>query len=104
MTGAIGPQGPQGPAGAAGRNGATNVTPRGSDPVAVPASGGTATAAVSCAAGERAVGGGGFTELGNATLTDSFPTDDPPTTWEVDYRNDTVTADTVVATVVCASP
>jgi hypothetical protein len=86
-----------------GRNGATNVTVRDSAPVAIVA-GATATATVSCAAGERAVGGGGITGAGLATLTDSFATDDPPTGWEVDYRNATATDDTVVATVVCASP
>jgi hypothetical protein len=100
LTGATGPQGPQG---VAGRNGATNVTARDSDGVAI-AAGDTATAVVSCDAGERAVGGGGITVDGNATLTDSFAVDQPPTTWRVDYRNATASPDTIFASVICASP
>jgi hypothetical protein len=75
--------------GPAGANGATNMVVRDSAaPVDVAANGDTATATVSCLAGEHAVGGGGITMNGNVTLTDSFSTTGPPDVWEVDYRND----------------
>ena len=112
LTGATGPAGPTGPAGAtgpAGRNAVTSITVRDSAGVDIaPAVGALATDTVSCAPGEVAVGGGGFTLNGTAVLTDSVsiqaaPTA-PPTGWEVDYRNDAAAADTVAAEVICATP
>jgi hypothetical protein len=97
-----GPAGPQGPPGAPGRNGATNVSFFDSAGAAIVA-GAAGTATASCPSGSRAVGGGGFTENGEATLTDSFPSDATPDTWEVDYRNDAAVDDVIHATVVCAS-
>jgi hypothetical protein len=58
-------------------------------------------ATAECPAGSIATGGGGVTDTGAATLTDSFATGDPPIGWSVFYRNDTADADTVFATVVC---
>lgn len=110
-TGATGAAGPAGPAGPAGRNAVTSITVRDGAGVAIgPLPAATATATVSCAPGEVAVSGGGFTASGNAELTDSFsiqltPTA-PPTGWEVDYRIDqpAPAADTVAAEVICATP
>jgi Collagen triple helix repeat (20 copies) len=104
-TGSRGPQGPQGPQGVAGRNGATNVTVRNSTSVAI-AAGATQSATAECAAGERAVGGGGVATSDNATLTDSLPTGSgtSPSGWQVSYRNLTMMPDTISATVVCAAP
>jgi hypothetical protein len=104
-TGATGARGPQGPQGAAGRNGATNVTVRNSVAVTI-ATMTTQSATAECAAGERAVGGGGVTGSDNATLTDSHPigTATSPSGWQVTYRNLTTNADTISATVVCAAP
>jgi hypothetical protein len=104
--GAMGPQGlpgPPGPRGADGRNAATSVSVADSAGVTI-AAGATQAATASCPPGSTAVGGGGFTDSGDATMTDSFPTDSPPTTWEVDYRDDTVADDVIHASVVCASP
>jgi hypothetical protein len=103
--GATGPEGRQGPQGVAGRNGATSATVRNSASVAI-AAGTTQSATAECAAGERAVGGGGVTGSANATLTDSHPTGSPtsPSGWQASYRNLTATADTISATVVCAAP
>ena len=106
LTGATGPTGPTGPAG---RNAVTSITVRDSAGVAIAAGPGTtATDTVSCAPGEVAVGGGGFTANGNAELTDSFSIQAaataPPTGWEVDYRNDQAVADTIAAEVICATP
>jgi hypothetical protein len=101
--GAAGPMGPPGARGADGRSGATSVSVVDSAGVAIVA-GATQTATASCPSGSSAVGGGGFTDSGDATMTDSFPTDSPPTTWEADYRNDTVADDVIHASVVCASP
>ena len=108
LTGATGPTGPTGPAGPAGRNAVTSITVRDSGGVAIAAAPATATDTVSCAPGEVAVGGGGFTANGNAELTDSFSIQAaataPPTGWEVDYRNDQAVADTIAAEVICATP
>jgi hypothetical protein len=108
LTGATGATGPTGPAGPAGRNAVTGIAVRDSAGVAIAVAPATATDTVSCAPGEVAVGGGGFTANGNAELTDSFsiqlaPTA-PPTGWEVDYRNDQAAADTIAAEVICATP
>jgi hypothetical protein len=106
--GLTGPGGPAGPAGPAGRNAVTSLTLRDGAGVAVGAAPATATATVTCNAGEVAISGGGITANGNAELTDSFALqpapDAPPNGWEVDYRNDQAAADTVFATVVCATP
>jgi hypothetical protein len=104
--GPAGPQGATGAAGPAGRNAVTSIAVRVSSPVLVAAAGGTATATVSCAPGEVAVGGGGITANHNAQLTDSFstPAAGTPTGWGVHYRNDQPASDTVVAEVICATP
>lgn len=40
----------------------------------------------------------------HAELTDSVSMQAAPTGWEVDYRNDQATADTIAAEVICATP
>jgi hypothetical protein len=102
--GPVGPQGPQGPQGIAGASGATNVTVR-SGPMAL----GTSTA--SCNPGERAVGGGGFTDAPGGALWDSTPVQDvgqTPTAWvaqAASYEDATLDDPVnVQAWVICAAP
>ena len=120
-----GPQGPPGERGAQGVKGdpgapgATNVVERidDSDGTGVSvAAGATFTASVSCAAGERATGGGGESGFGGdanqplsfVTLAASQPTPPTgvPTGWSVTFRNDDTTAHILAhkVWVICASP
>jgi hypothetical protein len=111
--GAQGPQGPQGPQGIAGPQGAqglrgaagaTNVTVRvGAVEL------GDSTAA--CNAGERAVGGGGFTDAAGGYLYNSTPAEnegETPTAWTASAASaDDATLDAPVdvqAYVICAAP
>jgi hypothetical protein len=110
-----GPAGPQGPTGARGPAGATGPAgPPGHTPtitlrtvdgpsVEVPDGSNSVEADVSCPSGMFATGGGGVTDGGNATLTDSFTDGDPGTNWVVFYRNTSGTDDTVNAEAICAS-
>ena len=95
--GSRGERGERGPAGAAG---ATKVTVRVGPEVA-------ALSTAQCAAGERAVGGGGIATGADGVLWDSSPTQasGTPTSWDAEAI-DVATGldDTVQAYVVCASP
>jgi hypothetical protein len=106
--GAQGQAGPQGPAGA------TSVVRRSADGPLV-AHGGIGTVTASCAAGERATGGGWIFEQGtfrNTLVESSYPLIDAggiPRQWYVRYWNntdmDTGTSDLQLgAYVICASP
>jgi hypothetical protein len=101
LQGPQGAQGPQGPAGAAGAAGATNVRIR-VGPVTL----GTSTA--SCAPGERATGGGGFTGEPSGYLYDSSPVGGEgatPTAWDASAAS--VVDDSPVdvqAYAICAAP
>jgi len=92
-----GPAGPRGPQGANGANGATNVTVR-SGPTA------TTNSTASCAGGERAVGGGGFSS--NGLLYDASPSQSSgtPTSWDAAAEQPDGSPAEVQAFVVCASP
>jgi hypothetical protein len=65
---------------------------------------------VACAAGERATGGGGFSNgLPGLILTQSGPfpqlTDnETPTGWFVTYDNNTAQSRTITAFAICAAP
>jgi len=92
-------QGPAGAPGAPGAAGATNVTVRAG-------AAGARESEAFCAAGERAVGGGGFTDTANSFLYDSSPgqLSGTPTSWFV-AAEDTSGADAnVEAYVICAAP
>ncbi len=97
--GMTGPQGPQGSPGIAGAAGATKVVVR-SGELKEP------TSVASCAAGEVAVGGGGYTHERSALLFSSIPVPQSgtPTGWEV--AAETVTEEPALskAYVICASP
>ena len=101
--GVQGAQGPAGPAGPAGASGGTNVTIR-QGPVAL----GISTA--SCNPGERAVGGGGLTDVAGGYLWNSTPTQESgtPTSWDASAASaeDTTLDDPVdvQAYVICAAP
>jgi hypothetical protein len=101
LRGLPGPQGAQGPQGPAGTAGATNVRIR-VGPVQL----GTSTA--SCAAGERATGGGGFTAEPSGYLYDSSPVGGDgatPTAWDASAAS--VVDDSPVnvqAYAICAAP
>jgi hypothetical protein len=112
--GTQGSRGPTGPSGTTGPGGATNVTLRVGTPVGFSgASPGNVSA--SCAAGERAVGGGinvaGETDgnvSGAARLIESYPTPATagatPTGWAGAVTEVGATSDTASAYVVCATP
>jgi hypothetical protein len=93
-----GPQGPQGAQGPAGPAGPVNVTVR-SGPMTL----GFSTA--SCAPGERAVGGGGFTPDPDSFLYNSSPPNDSgtPTSWEAGAQNTLGDDAQVQAYAICAS-
>jgi hypothetical protein len=57
----------------------------------------------SCAAGERATGGGAFSTRNDAWLSASYPTGTPPTGWSVVLRSPVANA-TLTGYVVCAAP
>jgi hypothetical protein len=107
VQGAAGPQGPQGaqgPQGPAGAPGATNVTVRAGE-VAV------GDSVASCNPGERAVGGGGVSEVPSGYLWASTPVQsegETPTAWTVSAAS--VAEETldepveVQAWVICAAP
>jgi hypothetical protein len=96
LQGAQGAQGAQGPAGAAG---ATNVTVR-------EGAAATGTSTASCNPGERATGGGGFTDAASSFLWESAPvqTSGTATTWSASAQNTTGTDVNVQAYVICAAP
>jgi hypothetical protein len=105
VQGAAGPQGPQGAQGPQGPPGATNVTVR---TAAEPTLG---DSVASCNPGERAVGGGGVTEVPAGYLWASTPVESEgqtPTAWTVSAAS--VEANTldepvdVQAWVICAAP
>ena len=110
------PAGPTGPKGDRGANGATRLVTRNGN-VGICSGGGCfVTAEVSCATGERAVGGGGYRNSDDA-LTDSGPIGgtpvpgDPlatvnPTGWSVTAKDPTGGdgGGSVGARVVCAAP
>jgi hypothetical protein len=97
--GPVGPAGARGPQGPAGPSGATNVTVR-SGPLA------PETSVATCAPGERAVGGGGFTPDPDSFLYGSAPTIESgtPTDWEADALTTLGAPANVQAYVICASP
>ncbi len=120
--GRTGPGGPAGPAGATGANGAngangaTNVVMRSGGVVTVGANN-FVRAEVSCAAGERATGGGVYNEeqVNSVYVTSSYPTPNPttapstgngatPTGWRVWVANKLATPYAVEAYVICAKP
>lgn len=115
--GATGPTGATGATGATGPAGATNVVMRRSSPVTVPADS-FASASVSCQAGERATGGGVFSEENvlYVQVTSSYPLPNPtthpstgdgltPTGWRIWVRNDHGSQNYhVEAYVICAAP
>ena len=92
-----GPAGPAGPAGARGAAGISSVTVR-VGPEQSPRS------TASCQAGERAVGGGGFTADG--FLYDSSPsvTEGTPTDWQAAAGTDGGGFGTAQAYVICVGP
>jgi hypothetical protein len=94
-----GPAGARGPQGLPGPSGATNVTLR-SGPLALE------TSVATCAPGERAVGGGGFTPDPLSFLYNSSPTivSGTPTDWEAAAQTDVGDPAQVQAYVICASP
>jgi hypothetical protein len=94
-----GPAGARGPQGLPGPAGATNVTLR-SGPLALE------TSVATCAPGERAVGGGGFTPDPLSFLYNSSPTivSGTPTDWEAAAQTDIGDPANVQAYVICASP
>ena len=97
--GATGPAGARGPQGPPGPSGATNVTVR-SGPMA------SEISVATCAPGERAVGGGGFTPDPVSFLYSSAPTivSGTPTDWEAAAQTDIGDPASVQAYVICASP
>ncbi len=110
VKGAVGAKGETGTAGAAG---ATSVKARRSDPVTLPAIGGTpVTATANCASGERAVGGGfiasdGTNKVRIVSSSPSASAGATPTDWVVVAETDaniTAEYDFVTATVICATP
>lgn len=120
-TGAAGPQGPKGDAGsqgakgdtgtggatgAAGAAGATNVVQRFGTSVSVP-DGSIGTAFASCNAGERAVGGGFFTQApGVEASRPSGPLSNgaAATAWQVSSSNTSGASESIGAYVMCVSP
>jgi hypothetical protein len=97
-----GPKGDKGDKGDKGAPGATNVTQRTGTPVTVSA-GSAAFASASCQSGERATGGGAFSNRNDAWLSASRPTGTPPTGWQVVLRSPVANAQ-LIAYVVCAAP
>ncbi len=102
LRGAQGPQGAQGPGGPQGAQGPRG--PAGATNVVVRTANGIGTATASCAAGERATGGGGDAVTGGSFLYQSRPEGSPPTEWRVRGEEVDGTDTSVTAYVLCASP
>jgi hypothetical protein len=89
-TGDIGPTGATGPTGSQGPTGTPGSGLSGYEVVSVTGvsdSNSPKTQAVSCTAGKRALGGGGFITAGTVVYTQSsYPTGDPPQGWSVTAR------------------
>jgi hypothetical protein len=99
--GAKGDKGEQGEKGDKGDAGATHVTIRTGAPVTV-TTGNAALATATCQAGERATGGGGFSNRNDAFLSSSIPSASPANSWTVVLRSPAANAQ-LTPYVVCAA-
>ena len=106
--GPTGPQGPVGPAGPAGVNAAANVTIR--DGFLPDVSAGQATTlTVPCAANEKAVSGGLYSDSRTFSVITSVPAVTPgaaaiPTGWRVEAKNEDAVPRTLSGYAICAGP
>jgi hypothetical protein len=101
-TGPKGEKGEQGEKGDKGAPGATSVTRRTGTVINV-ASGTADFASASCLVGEKAVGGGAFSDRNDAFLSTSYPVPGNPDSWSVVLRSPAAVAH-VTPYVLCAAP